>query len=97
MQKDTKKKAPARDKRITRFVLKQEEAEAIAEELITDLKRQGLLGVVWWREVLPQTKEEIKQRWARIIQRRCNKFARKPQWQDAVSPEVIKKIQNYKD
>lgn len=80
-------KQRTQSKRITRFVLKLEEAEAIAEALLTDLKGRSTLNEAWW-ELLPQTQEEVKGRWAKIIRQRCNRFARTPQWQDKVSPEV---------
>lgn len=65
--------------RYGRFTIRMEHAEEIVEALIADLRSRGMIGEIWDKEVLLVTKEEIKQKWASIVKRKCNKFGRLPQ------------------
>lgn len=62
--------------RIERYVLKPEQAERIAAEIIEDICGRGVLGDVWWREVQPGDKEAMKAAWAQIIRKYVNHFGR---------------------
>ena len=70
---------PTLSDRIQRYVLKPEEADQIVDALARDLASRGMIGDVWFREVLAQEKEEIKGAWAKIIRRMTNKFGRQAQ------------------